>query len=80
MTVERDDSLYTVVLLPLLAGAVGLILGLTIGPLFGGLGFVTGAGLTLVIGANVDSADSTAERIEELEARVEDLEAERDEE
>lgn len=79
MTVGRDDSLYTVVLLPLLAGGVGLALGLTVGPLFGGLGFVAGTGLTLAVGANVDAGDETEERIEELEARVEALETERGE-
>lgn len=78
MTAERDDSLYTVVLLPLLAGGVGLALGLTVGPLYGGLGFVAGTGLTLAVGANVDSDDSTQERIEELETRVEELETRRD--
>ena len=77
---ERDDSLYTVVLLPLLAGGVGLALGLDVSPTFGGLGLVAGAGLMLVAAANVDSDHETENRIEDLEARVEDLEAERDEE
>lgn len=77
MAIARDDSLLAVTLVPLFVGVVGLLLGLTVGPLVGGLGFVVGVGGSLVIGANVDS-DDTQERIEELEARVDELEGERD--
>ncbi|WP_255149657.1 hypothetical protein [Halorarius halobius] len=75
MRLARDDSLVGTVVVPLVVGAVGFVAGLFVGPAWAALGFVTGTGLALAVGANVDSEES---RIDELETRVAELEAERE--
>lgn len=69
---NTDNSILWFVVLPAIAGVVGF---LVLGP----IGFFSGLVLVLVVGANVkDVQERRQERIDELERRVEELEAKHD--